>query len=180
MRLILYLREQLYRYAARIGLCIPILFLFSTVTAIQLKRESTKIAKMNGKAKSDWNTKRKICSLSIIIGLCTFVDHSTWVAHFAAKFQTAAPSDIGKEAIIKHTYEEATENIKRWWIIVITGIIQTTTGQIIHAWRFFIYLSFNMKMVSTLKKVLGCVEKESVASLAVSNQIRSIMINTPV
>lgn len=138
-------------YSAKIGLSLFI-FSLSVATAIGMKMKSKKIEAMsNNSARKDWKSKRSACILAYALGVTTLVDHIVWVAF--KYYKENAVYVTGANAIVKLNFDQALVHLHGIKSFFIVELVQRLLGQIVHSWRFFIYLATNPAMRNAFKKL---------------------------
>lgn len=141
-------------YCARIALCL-IIFVLSVSIALTLAIQAKKVALMSSGAEQEWKAKLRVCLFSYIVGMCVLIDHLVWVVH---KITADMFDDIDFDRAVTsgQSYEDGMEAISYRQLVVITGHIQAWMGQLVHGWRFFIYLACNQTMREGFKAVVSC------------------------
>lgn len=130
-------------YAAKIALSI-IIFVFCIATVVKLNMVAKKAQSLNSNAKRDWASQKKACTLTYILGITILLDHAVWVSY--KLYKSGVIDNSGEKAVRNLTFDQALADLEQKKIVAVLELGQRLLGQLVHSWRFFLYLAFNKTM----------------------------------
>lgn len=108
---------------------------------------------MTTQGDEDRKTKTRICIFAFILGICTLIDHLFWVIYKSVSAWWTY-SNL-EQVILGRAYEEIVADIRYAKLLLVAFHAQGWTGQIVHGWRFWIYVAFNKTMRDGFAKAIG-------------------------
>lgn len=137
-------------YISKIALSL-LIFILCVATATGLIAEAKRTERMARQHKAEWIVKRRLCVFSIIIGICTLLDHVVWVAYKAMTNRSSGP--IGDKAVYQSSFQDAMNDLSYSHLVVSMSLVQALMGELVHSYRFFIYFALNKTMRDGLTRL---------------------------